>query len=268
MLTRILVGTVLAAFFAVLLYFGGTFQTAIFSVMTLISVYEMSQAFAFKGRKIFTLPAYMFAAFYAFMYDGFGAAGLVTLMLVCVIITMLESVFNPKREEAECYYSLSIYAYPILFYVMLMITASIHSFEVSRIALLLTIAGPMMGDTFAYFVGVLFGKHKLCPKISPKKTIEGSIGGLFGGAAGGALVYFAQRIWNANIPLWHLLLMGLGCGVLGQLGDLYASKIKRWAGVKDYGKIFPGHGGVMDRVDSALMCAPIVLVYFYIQFGM
>ena len=92
------------------------------------------------------------------------------------------------------------------------------------------------------------------------------LAGLFGSLVGGLLVYFLQGIWGLAIPYWHLLLVSTGCGVLGQLGDLYASKIKRWAGVKDYGTLFPGHGGVMDRADSALMCAPLVLIYFYLMF--
>lgn len=267
MLTRILVGLILAAFFVVLLWFGGAFQTIIISLATLISVYEMSRVFAAKKVKVFSLPAYVFAAGYAFMYEYFQTPGLVTLMLACVIVTLLESVFNSKRTEAECYYALSMYCYPILFYIMLMIVASIYSHEVSRVALLLVFAAPLVGDTFAYFVGTLMGKHKLCPNISPKKTVEGSIGGLIGSLAGGILVYFAQPLWGLQIPYWHFLIVSLCCGVLGQLGDLYASKIKRWAGVKDYGNLFPGHGGVMDRVDSALMCAPAVLIYFYIMYG-
>lgn len=266
MVTRIIVGGLLIAFFAVLLWFGGLFQSIIIAIATLISVWEMKRAFAAKGTHVFALPAYVFAAGYVFMFEYFQVTGLVTLMLGCVIVTLLESLFNSKRTDIESYYALSLYCYPILFYIMLMVVGSIHSYEVSRVALLLLFAAPLVGDMFAYFIGVAIGKHKLCPSISPKKTVEGSIGGLFGSLVGGLLVYFLQRIWGLAIPYWHLLLISIGCGVLGQLGDLYASKIKRWAGVKDYGTLFPGHGGVMDRADSALMCAPLVLIYFYLMF--
>lgn len=266
MLQRTLVGIILAILFLAMLYFGDLFQDVIIALATFISVYEMKSVFAAKKRKIFAIPAYIFAVFYCAAYKHFKVAGLVTLMLSCVIATMLESLFNPKRDEADCYYALSMFSYPILFYIMLMLVANISTFEISRVALLMTMAGPLIGDTAAYFVGVLTGKHKLFLNISPNKTLEGSIGGLLGGTAGGVVVYFAQRLWGVDLPLWHLILLGLACGVIGQFGDLYASRVKRWAGVKDYGKLFPGHGGMMDRVDSALICAP-VLVYFVGMFG-
>ena len=121
-----------------------------------------------------------------------------------------------------------------------------------------------MGDTVAFFLGSALGKHKLCPHISPKKTVEGSVGGFIGGALGGALTFALQGIpalHSAIAPgLWQLVVAGLLCGGVGQIGDLFASTVKRWADIKDYGNIFPGHGGVMDRLDSVLMCAPLVYV--------
>ena len=86
---------------------------------------------------------------------------------------------------------------------------------------------------------------------------------MLGGALGGVIVFFAQRIWDAKVDLISLIVLGLACGVIGQIGDLFASSLKRWAGVKDFGTIFPGHGGMMDRLDSVLMCAPVVFLYFY-----
>lgn len=106
-------------------------------------------------------------------------------------------------------------------------------------------------------------QKKLCPEISPKKTIAGSIGGAIGGVLGGLGVYYAQLLWDAHEGLIPLLLLGLLCGLLGQIGDLFASSIKRYAGIKDFGSIFPGHGGMLDRVDSVLICAPMVFMFFY-----
>ena len=116
-------------------------------------------------------------------------------------------------------------------------------------------------DTMAYFTGRLFGKHKLCPTISPKKTIEGSIGGTVFCALAFALYGFiVHKITGvtANYPM--LIICGLLLSGVSQIGDLAASLIKREHGVKDYGKIMPGHGGVMDRFDSILAVAPILLV--------
>jgi phosphatidate cytidylyltransferase len=109
-------------------------------------------------------------------------------------------------------------------------------------------------DMFAYFTGVLFGRHKLCPKISPKKTVEGGIGGILGSTLFcGAFGYFALRE-----HFWVCLVIGILGGAVSQLGDLAASVIKRQLGIKDYGKLIPGHGGILDRFDSVLFTAPLV----------
>lgn len=121
-----------------------------------------------------------------------------------------------------------------------------------------------ISDTCAYCVGMLFGKHKLAPVLSPKKSIEGSIGGIVGSAIVGALFgYFVveQVITSAQVT-WVFALIG-GCGsVVSQIGDLAASAIKRNYDIKDYGKLIPGHGGIMDRFDSVLITAPIIYFMF------
>ncbi len=119
--------------------------------------------------------------------------------------------------------------------------------------------GAWITDTCAYFAGRAFGRHKLAPVISPKKTVEGAVGGAVGAAllmcVYGLLVGRFTGL-AANLP--HLLALGLLCGVVSQLGDLAASAVKREYGLKDYGRIMPGHGGVMDRFDSVLFVAPLV----------
>jgi phosphatidate cytidylyltransferase len=124
-----------------------------------------------------------------------------------------------------------------------------------------------LGDTLAYFVGGAIGRHKLCPAISPNKTLEGSVASVIGSVGGGALVYALQPVWGGHFPLAALLALGAVCGGLGQAGDLFASLIKRWAGLKDFGALIPGHGGVMDRLDSMLFCAPAVYYCFYFVAG-
>ena len=108
-------------------------------------------------------------------------------------------------------------------------------------------------DSMAYFIGINFGKHKLCPQISPKKSIEGSIGGLIGGIFTSLIMGF---LYHKN--LWVMSLLGIITVVAGQFGDLIESIIKRNAGVKDSGSFLPGHGGVLDRFDSLLIAAPVV----------
>jgi phosphatidate cytidylyltransferase len=125
--------------------------------------------------------------------------------------------------------------------------------------LFLTLAACWVADTAAYAVGKTWGRHKLCPKISPGKTVEGAI------ASVAAAVLFTGGLGSwFGIPLHLALVMGAILGVVGQVGDLSESKLKRWAGVKDSGGLLPGHGGALDRFDSLLFSAPTA--YYYLRF--
>lgn len=124
------------------------------------------------------------------------------------------------------------------------------------------------GDTLAMFGGMLFGKHKLAPHVSPKKTVEGSVAGLIGSALGMVLWgLIAQRFGTCPVDELTLMAYGIAGGALGQLGDLSLSVIKRETGIKDYGNLLPGHGGVYDRFDSSLFIAPVYYLLFVVKFG-
>ena len=121
-------------------------------------------------------------------------------------------------------------------------------------------------DTCAYCVGVLFGKHKMAPVLSPKKSVEGGIGGIIGAALLGAVFAAAMsRFAGVSVSPWLCAaICGVG-GAISQIGDLCASAIKRNHEIKDYGKLIPGHGGILDRFDSVIFTAPIIYyltVYF------
>ena len=123
-------------------------------------------------------------------------------------------------------------------------------------------------DTGAYFIGKAIGRHKLAPKISPKKTIEGSTAALLSGALAGAILYWlkGQMHWT-SYPAWSLtayMVTGVCLSVVGQLGDLFESMLKRNAGIKDSGTVFPGHGGALDRCDAFLFGAPAL--YYLLPF--
>jgi phosphatidate cytidylyltransferase len=126
--------------------------------------------------------------------------------------------------------------------------------------------GTFSTDICAYFIGKFFGKTKLMPEISPNKTVAGAVGGAVGSLIFTTLfgVLYINGYEGLNIALYHYLLMGLLCGTLSQLGDWSASAIKRNIGIKDFGHIIPGHGGLLDRIDSLLFVAPAI--YFYILF--
>lgn len=142
----------------------------------------------------------------------------------------------------------------------------------SLFVVLLAIVTTVCTDTFAYLVGSSLRGPKLCPRISPNKTISGSVGGLFGGVVSALLLYLIFITNNSFVTIysaiggkvWHIVLIGVLGSVISQCGDLIASALKRHARVKDYGTIFPGHGGVMDRVDALIFNATFVLLFFLI----
>ncbi len=124
---------------------------------------------------------------------------------------------------------------------------------------LIPLVAAFCSDSMALFAGMLFGKHKLAPSVSPKKTVEGAIGGLVGGMVGMVLfrIIFACCT-GRQLDLAWCLVIGLFGAAMGQLGDLSFSVIKREYGIKDYGRLLPGHGGVLDRFDSVIFAAPVI----------
>jgi phosphatidate cytidylyltransferase len=116
----------------------------------------------------------------------------------------------------------------------------------------------MLTDTGAFYVGRSFGRHKLAPRISPGKTIEGAIGGFVTAMVTGVL---CKLTFFSEIPITHAIALGAAIGSVGQVGDLAESMLKRGAGVKDSGNLLPGHGGMLDRIDSILFCAPLLFYY-------
>ena len=128
--------------------------------------------------------------------------------------------------------------------------------------------GAFMSDTGAFFAGRAFGKHKLAPAVSPHKTVEGSVGGFIGSVAGMLIFHFAARAAvHLDIGVPVAVLLGLAGSLLGQLGDLSFSVIKREFGIKDYGRLFLEHGGVLDRFDSVLFVAPAYWLMFTFIFN-
>jgi phosphatidate cytidylyltransferase len=122
---------------------------------------------------------------------------------------------------------------------------------------ILAFCGAWVSDTAAYFFGTFLGKHKICPKISPKKTWEG----LIGGAVVTGIVFFCLGMWLMELKIalcFGLFALGAVCAFVGLAGDLTASLIKRKCGIKDFGNIMPGHGGILDRFDSLLFVAPFI----------
>lgn len=124
---------------------------------------------------------------------------------------------------------------------------------------LLTLVTTWSTDTFAYFAGTKWGKRKLAPVLSPGKSVEGALGGIAGSIVAAVVI----GLLGGRVPLFHYLIIGILSGIVGQAGDLVESALKRTAGVKDSGRLIPGHGGVLDRFDSLLLTGPVV--YYYLK---
>lgn len=188
-----------------------------------------------------------------FLFEHAALGFAVVSILFCSIAIVFEKKFSDL-------YSLSLFqAKSILgfFYVGLLPALAVQVINLPRGDIwFFTLLGTVFaGDTFAYIFGRLFGNKKILPNISPKKTIVGSFGGLFGSII--AMIVASQFI--ENIPTWALVLLAIVVGILAQLGDLFESMLKRVANVKDSGRIMPGHGGVLDRLDGVLFGAPPLL---------
>ena len=261
---RIVVGLLLALLVVAMLYLGNTVEAIVFTLGAIVAVHELEQVMKKNGFHPFMAPAYVFAALYAFFAYRLTILSLNILWMGCVLAILCERILNQKRRTEDTFLSLGAFAYPLPLFAVLFLLAVSFGSERGISALLFAFACPLAGDSLAFFIGTFFGKRKLCPDISPKKTVEGSIASVFGSILGALAVYLLQPMWGVITPLWPILLLGLACGFLGQIGDLFASVVKRWANVKDFGSIFPGHGGMLDRVDSVLLCGPAVYLCFYL----
>lgn len=186
------------------------------------------------------------------------------IIYVVVFYLMMQLIFNKERFTLDdiAVTLLGIVYVPFLLSFIFLVRCMDNGFEMVWIIF----AGTFSTDTFAYFTGKLFGRKKLLPKISPNKTVAGAIGGIIGSVVCTfAFGYFYINLYaGINLPNYHYIFIGILCGVIAQLGDWAASAIKRSVGIKDFGHIMPGHGGLLDRIDSLLFVAPAI--YFYLQF--
>ncbi len=190
------------------------------------------------------------------------------LILFFIVISLVLYLINQKGKNNLKESNLVAFLYPS---VLLLCMIDCNSHKYGYFAMLLIFIVCPLTDTMAYLVGMIYNKirkgkaKKLCPKLSPKKTIAGSIGGLIGGIIGGIVVYLiynGANISALNHPFLFFLLVGLGASVLTQIGDLYESYIKRSVGLKDMGRIMPGHGGVLDRIDGIIFASAFIYAVF------
>ncbi len=208
------------------------------------------------------IPLYVVVEYF---FSGYGQTAATCLIALSILFMLLYAM--AKQSPTPSMYTLPI-AYPSIF---MMCLSFANNFEGDKgfIALLLVFVISPLADTFAYLVGMTYSKikkgnvKKLCPNLSPKKTVAGAIGGVIGGAVGAILI---QAIFSPDLglPLPYLIMaiIGLFGSVLTECGDLFESYIKRKVGIKDMGKIMPGHGGVMDRIDGICFASAFTYIVF------
>lgn len=278
MKTRIISAVIAAAMFVVIILLGRRAYGILMMILAFIAINELYSAFQKKGVKpirffsvISVLPLILltFARVESIqrlllsreivLYAG--ASIYIFFVLIFSSIVFKHEKYNIKDATVTFLAGLVI---SYLFSFLINITYLGEDKNQGVYYLLLLLLGAWGTDTFAYFSGFFFGKRKLCPEISPKKTVEGSIGGIIGSMFLMSLYGRFALGFTSRSDFIFFLILGLLCSILSQIGDLIASVIKRHCGIKDYGNIMPGHGGVLDRFDSVLFIAP--LVYYYFRF--
>lgn len=275
MIRRRITGIVLGVVMAVLWLLQGWPLRIGFVLVMLCSMWEMYSAFVVKGARpirwvgmaysILVLPAYMY----------YGMQALMPLMAVGCMLGLAGVIVRREIDFDSAVATLFPLIYPGMLTTLMFPILDIPSPYLTRIATALLFLVPLMNDLFAYEVGMRLGKRPLAPILSPKKTVEGAVAGMLASAifamivplVGMLLVDVVPALQQYAVPLppmWFFLLVGLIGGVAAVIGDLTASMVKRYCGIKDFGALFPGHGGMLDRMDSMLFTGVVIYVFFVV----
>ncbi|MBR6258404.1 MAG: phosphatidate cytidylyltransferase [Lachnospiraceae bacterium] len=282
MLTRVISGVAVALIMLGIVWFGGAVTTVGLALISCIAYSEMISATGVRmdkatGPCIFEfVGTVVIIIYYAMIFLEVPTMYLMLMVVLYVVVLMLIFVFTfPSYRASQVmrsYFSF-VYAPVMLSFVLMTRQLSVSQAEgiynVGFFSVWMTFISAWGSDTCAYFTGVIFGKHKITPRLSPKKSVEGCIGGVIGAGLLG-LIYGLILKHLGRIPaesLWAYPLLGTCGSVVGQIGDLAASAIKRDFGIKDYGKVIPGHGGVMDRFDSVIFTAPLIYMLTLVVLG-
>ena len=233
--------------------------TMVVMIMNVLAVYEI-----FRAANMIHARRLFYTAMAGAVVVSLIPTSLYENVLLYVLIGAFLVFIHIMRRCGQCNVTIPVRICGICILVNLLFKAipSLRNLEHGFLYLLFAVLSGCMTDVFAYILGKKLGKHKLAPLISPKKTVEGSLGGI----AGAVLVLFLlgmilekTGILHVNYPM--LMLYAVISSIVGQFGDLSMSAVKRCLDVKDYGTLFPGHGGILDRFDSLLFIAPFTLLF-------
>ncbi len=261
MITRIISGAALVLVIGGILVLGSYYSWVLAcfaAIVTAIACYEILNNTAIVKKKISVFGSCIFggAAVFAFLGKTLELWHILTptffVVLYALFIVFMSLYYNKEYGINSIAASLS---FPVIIAYSFSAFVELYGSNDGLFYLLLLINFSSVCDTGAYFTGVLFGKHKLCPNISPKKTVEGAIGGVVWSIICSVILCLAFD--KADIMVYLCFATVPFC-VVGMFGDLFASVIKRSVDLKDYGKLIPGHGGILDRFDSILLIAPVL----------
>ena len=260
--TRLLSGILLVIIALITVITGGNLLFLVLLAVSLIGMTELYKVFGIE-KKPPGIIGYLFALlYYGLLYfepllPGESLNWFMMSFMAFLICQMAVLVFAYPRYNTQQIMA----AFFGMFYVAVMLSYiyQIRILPGGIFTVWLVFVCSWGCDTCAYCVGMLIGEHKMAPILSPKKSVEGGIGGILGAALIGVLYGLAINYWgDAGADVLSYAVIGAAGGAISQIGDLAASAIKRYHNIKDYGKLIPGHGGILDRFDSVIFTAPII----------
>lgn len=266
---RVITGIVALCVFIPILIFANTPALPIgLAFCAILAVYEMLGCTGLRRSVAVSIPFYLCAAAFPFIIR-FAAEYLFRIAVSATLLTILYLFAVLIFSKGK--YTIPDIAVSFLgiFYALIGLCAIQYVHDLAdggKYIYLIAFIGAWITDTFAYFCGMLFGrggKHKLIPEVSPKKTVEGSVGGIVFCVLAMILFGFIIEKIDSSFHANYLLLGlgGIAISIVAQIGDLSMSVIKRHYGIKDYGFIFPGHGGILDRFDSVIAVSVVLAVF-------
>ena len=234
-------------------------MTVVMLILNILALYELfSSAYLLLESVLLIITTTAVTAISLLPIPGYDQSLLYVLPLAMLIFWRIMKRIGKCKLDS----SIKIFGITLLVAFLFKSIAVVRTMENGIFYLIFAILSGCVTDIFAYLVGRKWGKHKLCPVISPKKTVEGSIGGTLATVASLLLLgWMAEIIVSVQVNYPLLTLYAVLSSIVGQFGDLSMSAVKRCQGVKDFGNLLPGHGGVLDRFDSLLMIAPFTLLF-------
>ena len=274
MKTRVITSVVGLVLLAVVMVFYETiYFNLVFAAVCVIAIHELFSAYGFGKKDLYIFIGFSLMAVFVMLCDNAyvyamlkPAAYLFVLFLALCVVLRFDAVSFAKLSGIAVFSAVVVFCFYSFIHLKSILPKAQYGFDATYFVVLI-LAYAWGGDTCAYFAGRAFGKRKLAPVVSPKKTVEGAIGGVLGSMVLGVLVtviyvqFFGRLLGFMGMRGGYYALvavLGAVASVLGIVGDLFASAVKRQCGIKDFGTIFPGHGGILDRFDSVLFIAPLV----------